>query len=336
MSLPELTFFCELESQALDDLIQPAIIQQLAQLHARLSLGLLDLSPQRAEVVRRLNRRGIPVIAWLLLPEEQGYWFNAGNHRQAAQRYQEFHAWAQAERLVFAGVGLDIEPDIHEFALLARLPVSAGLRALVRLFRIPAFRLARAAYRRLAQQIRRDGYPLESYQYPLIQDDRLARSTALQRAAGIVDVPVEREVWMLYTSLLRPKGVGVLASYAIQAQAVALGVTGGGVTAEGVPQPAPLSWDELARDLRLAYYSCDRLYLFSLEGCAQHGHLERLAQFTWDRPMMLPEEARLEVDAWRGAVQSGLWVASRLPLLTLAALLGWVVGRRLHRRRKAA
>ena len=37
------------------------------------SMGLLDLSPRRAAVVRRLNQSGIPLIAWQLLPRDEGY-----------------------------------------------------------------------------------------------------------------------------------------------------------------------------------------------------------------------------------------------------------------------
>jgi len=40
--------------------------------------------------VRRLNAAGVPVVAWLLLPKEQGYWFNAENSGYALDRYEHF------------------------------------------------------------------------------------------------------------------------------------------------------------------------------------------------------------------------------------------------------
>ena len=77
---PRLTFFCELEADALETLFaDSSVIDNLVTLEASVSLGILDLSPGRAAVVRRLNEAGIPVIAWQLLPKEQGYWFNLGN-----------------------------------------------------------------------------------------------------------------------------------------------------------------------------------------------------------------------------------------------------------------
>ena len=83
MTLPRLTFFCELEPDPLQTLISESTITCLVDLKAHLSLGILDLSDPRAEVVKRLNSAGVPVTAWLLLPEEQGYWFNLDNVAQA-------------------------------------------------------------------------------------------------------------------------------------------------------------------------------------------------------------------------------------------------------------
>jgi hypothetical protein len=131
---------------------------------------------------------------------------------------------------------------------------------------------------------------------------------------------------MLYTSFLRPHGVGMLASYAPEAQAIGLGITGGGVVEPGLSQPAPLSWDEFERDLRLAWLYCDDMFIFSLEGCVQQGFLERLQHFTWDLPMLTPEAEKTRMDAWRGTLQSGLWLAQRLPYIlagVLAGVLAW-------------
>jgi len=84
MTFPKLTFFCELESEPLQTLFQnPEVIQDLSALNGTVSLGIRDLSAVRAEVVRRLNDAGIPVTAWLLLPKEQGYYFNIDNYPEA-------------------------------------------------------------------------------------------------------------------------------------------------------------------------------------------------------------------------------------------------------------
>jgi hypothetical protein len=47
-------------------------------------------------------------------------------------------------------------------------------------------------------------------------------------------------------------GPGLIWAYGPQAQAIAVGTTGGGPDIPGSPQMPVLSWEELTRDLRLA------------------------------------------------------------------------------------
>jgi len=334
MSNPKLSFACELEPEPLQAVLSEAVIAGLVSLQASVCLGILDLSAERAAAVRRLNAVGVPVVAWLLLPKEQGYWFNAENSGYALDRYDAFRTWTAQEGLRWSGVGLDIEPDIRDLTNLMQSRGRMIPRLVPRLFHVRKMRQARTAYRALVALIHADGYPVESYQFPLIADERHAGSTVLQRLAGVVDVKVDREVWMLYTSFLRPYGAGMLASYAPEAQVIGLGVTGSGVVEPGLSAPAPLSWDEFARDLRLAWMWCEDLFIFSLEGCVQQGFLERLQHFTWDLPMMVPEAGKTRADAWRGTLQSGLWLVQRLPIILAgiaAGMLAWKGAQRLRR-----
>jgi hypothetical protein len=325
MPRPRLSFACELEPGPLQALLTDAVLADLASLRATLCLGILDLSVERAAAVRRLNRVGVPVVAWLLLPKEQGYWFNVGNTPHAFDRYEQFRAWTAEQNLTWAGVGLDIEPDIRDLTALGKSRWRIIPRLFPRLFQVQKMRRARTTYRALVALIHADGYPVESYQFPLIADERRARSTVLQRLAGVVDVAVDREVWMLYSSALRPHGAGILASYASEAQVIGIGATGGGVVEPGLSAPAPLTWDEFARDLRLAWLWCDDLFIFSLEGCVQQGFMERMRTFVWDLPMLTPDAGKARTDAWRGTLQSGLWLAQRLPYILAGVGAGLVV-----------
>ena len=325
MAFPRLTFFCELEPEPLQELITKRLTNDLLKLKASLSLGIIDLSAERAEVVRRLNQAGVPVTAWLLLPRDQGYWFNLDNAPQAVERYSAFKAWTSEYGLHWEGIGLDIEPDIREMTQLARGNLALLPKLIWRLFNRRRLLNGRAVYLDLIAQIHADGYRVESYQIPVIADERLARSTLLQRAAGLVDLPVDREVWMLYTNFVRPNGPGMLASYAPDAQSLGLGSTGGGVDAEFGTFP-PLSWGELARDLRLAWHWCDDLYIFSLEGCVQQGLMTHLKNFVWDYPIMIPEQSLAKANNIRASLQTILWVGARLGLILIgvaAGLLAW-------------
>jgi hypothetical protein len=335
MAQPRLTFFCELEADALQALFaDSSVMDDLVALKASVSLGILDLSPERAAVVHRLNEAGIPVIAWQLLSEEQGYWFNLGNAPQAAACYADFKAWTDQHGLQWAGVGVDIEPDIREVQQLSADKWRLLSALLGRVFDTGRLRRAQADYGALVAHMRADGYRVDSYEFPLIVDERRAGSTLLQRVAGLVDVPVDREVFMLYTSFLRPRGPGALWSYAPDAQSVGVGSTGGGVQVAGIGDVPPLDWDEFSRDLRLARHWGDDVHVFSLEGCVRQGFLARLKAFDWDQPVTPPLEMAGQVERLRRVLRAVLW-ASAHPLVLLAGLLGglWLLSR-LRRPRK--
>jgi hypothetical protein len=285
---PTLSFFCELRGPELVQLFQDeTLIPLLKRLGATVTLGLVDLSRERAEVARLLDAEGIPVSAWLLLPEESGYWFNAHNATEAWERYGDFIAWTRAHGLRWKHVGIDIEPNIDEVRMVRQRPL-ALIRAIPRIFRCIAKN--RALYQGLVARIHGDGYPVDAYVFPFIHTEREAGTEVLQRITGMIDLHVDREIAMLYTSFVRPHGEGSLDFYARHFDAVAVGVTGGGVE-EGLDPPPPLTWDEFARDLRLTRRHTRDIHVFSLEGCVEQGYLERLVDFDWGIPTHAPPDA---------------------------------------------
>ena len=329
MTRSHLTFFCELEARPLRELFADGtVIAELQALGAGVSLGIRDLSAGRAAVVRRLNEAGIPLAAWLLLPEEQGYWFNLENAPEAAAFYARFKAWSVAYDLQWLGVGLDIEPHISEIAKLGAGEWRVLPGIIRRFLDLERFRQAQTAYRRLVRQIRADGYCVDSYVIPVIVDERRVGSTLLRRLTGLIDIEVDREVLMLYSSFLRPNGHGYLWSYAPAAQSIAVGSTGGGVTVGGLDQVPPLSWEELSRDLRLSRVWSDDIHIFSLEGAVREGYLKRLAAFDWAAPIAPPfREFRL-VERVRRGLRAVLWAGSH-PAVILAGMMGllWLISR---------
>jgi hypothetical protein len=104
---PQLMFACcDQGVGAMESLFaDPHLIVELKELHAGLGVAITDLSPQRAQLVRRLNQAQIPVIAWLLLPPEQGYYFNAENEPAGAARFADFDAWSHDAGLRWDAVG---------------------------------------------------------------------------------------------------------------------------------------------------------------------------------------------------------------------------------------
>jgi len=334
MPQPSLTFFCELDAPALQRFFDdPRVWSELTRLGASVSLGILDLSPERAGVVRRLNYAHIPVTAWLLLPKDQGYWFNLRNSAAAAARYADFSTWAAQNALRFEAVGLDIEPDIHEMNAVLSRPVVVLPRLIRRLSDRATLQAARQRYDALLAQIRADGFRVESYQFAMIADERLAGGDALQRLSGILDLPVDREVWMLYSSFLPGIGPAVLSSYAPQAAAIGLGSSGGGVEMPDAPALPVLSWAQLKQDLLIAAQHTPYLYIFSLEGCRQSGYLDRFAEIDWSLPPA-PVSGVSAVNAMRTGLRALLWGLAHPARVVLGGLgVAIFLGLLFHRRK---
>ncbi len=326
MPKPELTFFTELDSPALVALFDgKAITDSLLALDASLSLGILDLSDARAAVVKQLNQAGVPVIAWLLLPEEEGYWFNIENYEQAAARYSAFKAWTSQHDLEWAGIGLDIEMDIQDLRqIMEQKQTEKFVSTLLHRY-LDKHRVTRAkhAYKALVDLIHADGYQVEGYHLPLISEERRAHSTVLQRTIGLVDLETDREVLMLYSSFLRPDGAAVLWSYAPEADSVGVGNTGGGVEVEGVIDLEPLTWEEFSRDLSLCAVREKPIHIFCLEGCVKQGFLPKLKTFDWEQQVGIPESIN-RIRAIRTGIAGILWLLERpwVILIALASLIG--------------
>ena len=274
-----LTYFVELGgSELLELLAHPGLLDGLRRSRAALAVAMLDLSAERGEALRELQARGIPLTAWLTVEEERGYWLGADNAERAVSRYHEVHAWLRAAGVVAEAVGLDLEPPLED----SRALVAEGRRALLRLLRRrrsrEALQHARRIYLELVDQIRADGQRAETYQFPIILDERRAGSSLLQRTLGLVDVPSDREVVMLYESLLpEPIGRLLVESYGAECQAIGVGLSGGGVpfVLQAIGSRR-LRGERLLQALRRARRFTPHLYLFSLEGCLESGSLAGL------------------------------------------------------------
>lgn len=331
MHPPRLLFFCELDTVALQTLFdQPTLIPMLAQHGWGVALGLGDWSDERAAVVQQLSAANVPVVGWLLLSAEEGYWFNLQNYPHALAAYIEFQTWVALHDLQFTGVGLDIAPGLSERQAIQR----RGLREWVSRWwaarRNALFPAAQSAYSDLVANMRHDGYVVYGYQLPLLVDDRRAGTNVLQRVFDIVDLPVDEEVIVCYSSHLPRLLFGgdlegaFVRSYGVHADGIAVGVTGGGHDANlltGAPT-TPLEWPALRRDLLLAAQWTPTIHVFSLEGCVERGWLPLLAALDWNAPVTIPITQRLTITTWRGLLAAALWW-SRFGV-TLLGWLGWL------------
>jgi len=72
---PQLVFACDSDAARLQSLFaDPGLIPELKALRAEIALSLAELSPERAQLVGKLNDAGIATIAWMALPASEGYY----------------------------------------------------------------------------------------------------------------------------------------------------------------------------------------------------------------------------------------------------------------------
>jgi len=316
----QLTFFTELEEGPLVALFsEPDVVARLVELNARVSMGIMDLSEERAAVVRRLNEAGIPLVAWQLLPKEKGYWYHLGNANDAVAHYLKFHEWSIEEGLAWDAVGIDIEPDLNEIQQLLKSRLGVLSRFARRLWNKQAFAESCAEYASLVARMRADGYAVHSYEFFFMTDERRVGSSLLARLFGIADVPADKRVAMLYSSFFRPMGVGLLGVYAEKVDSVAVGITGGGVELEGLEHKTPMSWEELSRDLGIANRCHSEVHIFSLEGCVEQGYLARLSTFDWSRETHCPLHWKALLTVTRFVALGLLWALANLKFVIVAA-----------------
>jgi hypothetical protein len=319
-----LIFFTELEGVALLDLLRrPGLLGLLVAEDYGVALSVARLDDAHAEAAQLLNRRGVPLVAWLLLPPEEGFAFNLQNYPQALDHYRAFRAWATENELAFEAVGLEIEAPPDEDPLSPQWGFREGARRLWLAGENVLYPSARAAYAEMIGAIRHDGYEVHTYQMPFVADDRRAGTTVVQRALDIMDLPADVDVLMCSSCVPSERldddlGGALIASYGPSADAIGVGSAG-----EDDARVTRLPWPALRRDLLLAARHTDTIYVFSLEDCAERDLLDRIAALDWNAPARAEPGKRLLVSFLR-LLLLGTLVGGRFGPRTLA-WAGWAI-----------
>ena len=279
---PRLSFFSELKGTDFKTLIDDSsLVSQLMRMKASLRVGLIDLTAERAEAIQKLNRAGVPVYAWLLLPESEGYWFFMNNGDKATARYQAFKKWTAENNLHWEGIGIDLEMDFNDAKLGVKHPLALAWKAYMRLFDRSSIKRGKAIYQQLVLEMQSDGYKVESYLIPLIYEERLKKTSSLQKLIGMIDIETPVEIPMAYTSVM---GKGMISAYPCHGNPIGLGVTGGGVNIEG-RQPKFLKWEDLSRDLLVSNQQTSEVIIFCLEATVTNGWMNKIEHFDYSQPV---------------------------------------------------
>lgn len=323
---PHFSFFCELQGKEFNELFaDSALINQLVKMKASVRVGLHDFSPERTLTIQKLNQAGIPIVAWLLLPEEDGYWFNMYNGAKAEKRYADFKTWTAENQLKWEGIGIDLEPDMNDIKLAITHRWKFAWKAYKRLYDNQSLKDGKAIYERLIATMKADGYTVESYLIPFIYEERVKNTTSAQKLMGIIDIKTDIEIPMLYTSAMN--NPAIIPIYHQGQMPVALGSTGGGVVIEGIEMKA-INWDNLERDIRIASQFTNEIHIFCLETSVQQNFLTKIESIDFNQKVPDIQSGMAKQMKMNGAIRFIIVILDHPFLLTvvlfiLVTVVGW-------------
>ncbi|HEY9840499.1 MAG TPA: hypothetical protein V6D23_08605, partial [Candidatus Obscuribacterales bacterium] len=161
--------------------------------------------PDLKRLLQAAAAAGVPVGAWLLLEDSQGYWPNAENARAFCELVERFCLWLAAEALQVAEIIVDMETPLALSRLL-KGQLFKGLQLEYRRWQSPlnAERFAQATglFRQLVDAVHATGLRIQVVTYPFLVHDAAAGNTAFQEFLQVPVTPVawDRIALMVYRS----------------------------------------------------------------------------------------------------------------------------------------
>jgi len=313
-----ISFFNEQKSPELVALFKDSsLIPNLQAIHGEIRMGTLDLTAERAAIVKKLNEAGVPVVAWLVLSEEDGYFSNSINANLSSKRYQEIKAWANQYQIKLKGIGLDFEIDMNDLKLAKQSPLKLIYKMYTRLYEDDSnLKNAKLKYDTLVFQIKADGFEVEGYYMPYINDEVAAGKNSIQKMARFIRYETGKDIPMLYSSL-NGNGDGLLKIYGadIHLYATGLGSTGGGLDTSGL-----LTYERLVHDMNVAFKTVKEVHIFSLEGAVKAGMMPKLLNYKYDSAVAYNQN---EVEGAIGVQKKVKFISTILsyPTLFLVSIL---------------
>lgn len=177
------------------------------------------------KIVRKANRLGVPVWAWVLIPYSDGYWAWEGAAAEQFAATKALVSWARGKHVQFRGVALDPEPRVRTPFETAAAIVSGGSDAtLSALFQQsidpPGQCAAWRGYVHIVHWAQRHEVEIAAAPAPAALDDLKDRRLALQDATNFIlpDAPWDELYFQAYRSVFayhsgRDPGPGIVSSY---------------------------------------------------------------------------------------------------------------------------
>jgi hypothetical protein len=177
------------------------------------------------KIIRKANRLGVPVWAWVLIPYSDGYWAWEGAAAEQFAATRAVVGWAREKHLQLRGVALDPEPRVRTPYETAAAIVDGGSDStLSALFRQsidpPGQCTAWRGYAHIVRWAKRHEVEMAAAPAPAALDDLKDRGLALQDATNFIlpDAPWDELYFQAYRSVFayysgRDPGPGIVSSY---------------------------------------------------------------------------------------------------------------------------
>lgn len=176
-------------------------------------------------IIRKANRLGVPVWAWILIPYSDGYWAWEGAADEQFAATKALVSWARKKQVQLRGVALDPEPRVRTPFETAAAIVGGGSDAtLSALFQQsidpPSQCTAWHGYAHIVHWANRHEVKIAAAPAPAALDDLKDGRLALQDAADFIvpSAPWDELYFQAYRSVFayyagRDPGPGIVSSY---------------------------------------------------------------------------------------------------------------------------
>lgn len=255
------------------------------------------------ELVRKANALDIPVIAWIVIPYEQGYWAYEGNAQENFDAVKAWAAWRKANGLKFVSVALDQEFSWQNLRTYVAAVTSPDRdKALGEWMRgnVDPARQCQAlrTYGEMISWAHREGIAIDAAEAPMIADDLADGNVALQDGLEMAGTTpgYDRLYLMAYRGAVAQMGADPGPAYAATYFADMQKYFGAaGQVSLGIPGDGPYAdLKTMTDDVRMLIgMGAKQIPIFSLEAMVTHFGAEGLKSLAEaeKRPMTAAEIA---------------------------------------------
>lgn len=225
-------------------------------------------------LVQKANSLGVPVIAWIVVPYEQGYWAYQGNPQAMLEAVKAWADWKKSNHLQFASIAIDQEfswQNLQTFIADVTSHDSSKMTSWMRTNIDPSAQCAAFhAYQKLISWSHLHGIRVDAAEAPMVADDLADGNLALQNALQMTgSSPGYDEMYLMaYRSASAQAGFDPGSAYAASYYASMQKYFGKvGQVSLGIPGQAPYNTiTPLVNDVRmLVGLGAKQIPIYSLE-----------------------------------------------------------------------